>query len=55
MRLTARRIRAINHCLARNGSIICNSSDAPVRRLQEAPKPPSPTLKIVAVPRQKAA
>lgn len=55
MRLSASRIRAINHCLVRNGSIICSGSESPVRRPVLLPPPPSPTLKIVAVPRQKAA
>jgi hypothetical protein len=55
MRLSASRIRAINHCLVRNGSIICSGSDTPIRRPVEIPKPPSPTLKIVAVPKQETA
>jgi hypothetical protein len=55
MRLSASRIRSINRCLAYHGSIICSGSDTPVRRLIEIPKPPSPTLKIVAVPPRKAA
>ena len=55
MRMSASRIRSINRCLANCGSIICVSSDQPVRRVIEIPKPPSPTLKIVAVPKQKAA
>jgi len=54
MRLSARQIRAINHCLARNGSIICSGSDFPIRRSVELPKPPLRTLKIVAVPPKKA-
>jgi hypothetical protein len=55
MRMSAGRIRSINRCLAHHGSIICSGSDTPVRRLVELPKPASPTLKIVAVPKQKAA
>jgi hypothetical protein len=55
MRLSASRIRSINRCLAYNGSIICSGSDEPVRRQVLVPKPPSPTLKIVAVPPRRAA
>jgi len=55
MRLSASKIRSINRCLAHNGSIICSGSDEPPRRPVEIPKPPSPILKIVAVPPRKAA
>ncbi len=55
MRLSASRIRSINRCLAYNGSIICSGSDTPVRRPIQMSPPPSPTLKIVAVPPRKAA
>ncbi len=55
MRLSASRIRSINRCLAYNGSIICSGSDEPIRRPVQMPKPPSSTLKIVAVPPRKAA
>jgi hypothetical protein len=55
MRLSAGRIRSINRCLAYHASIICSGSDVPVHRPIELPKPPSPTLKIVAVPKQKSA
>jgi hypothetical protein len=55
MRLSANRIRSINRCLAHHGSIICSGSDFPIRRPVQLPVPPSPTLKIVAVPKQKAA
>jgi len=55
MRLSASRIRAINRCLMHHGSIICSGSDTPVRRPTQLPAPPSPTLKIVAVPKPKAA
>lgn len=55
MRLSAGRIRSINRCLAFHGSIICSGSDTPIRRPVLLPKPPAPTLKVVAVPKQKAA
>ena len=55
MRLSASRIRSINRCLAYHGSIICSGSDTPVRRTIQLSKPPSPTLKVVAVPPRKAA
>jgi hypothetical protein len=55
MRLSASRIRSINRCLAYHGSIICSGSDTPVRRPVELPKPPAPTLKIVAVSPKHAA
>jgi len=55
MRLSASRIRTINRCLAYHGSIICSGSDTPLRRPVLLPPPPSPTLKIVAVPKLKAA
>jgi hypothetical protein len=55
MRLSASRIRAINRCLAYHGSIICSGSDTPVRRPVQLPTPPSPTLKVVAVPKHQAA
>jgi hypothetical protein len=53
--MSAGRIRSINRCLAYHGSIICSGSDTPARRVIELPKPVSPTLKTVAVPKQKAA
>lgn len=55
MRLSASRIRSINRCLAYHGSIICSGSDTPVHRPVLLSKPPSPTLKVVAVPKQNAA
>jgi hypothetical protein len=55
MRLSANRIRSINRCLVHHGSIICSGSDFPIRRPVQLPVPPSPTLKIVAIPKQKAA
>lgn len=54
MRLSASKIRSINRCLAHHGSIICGS-DQPNRRSVQMPKPPFPTLRIVAVPPRKAA
>lgn len=55
MRLSASKIRSINRCLAFHGSIICSGPDEPVRRPVHIPKPPSPILKIIAVPPRKAA
>jgi len=55
MRLSASRIRAINRSIARNGNVICWGPETPIRRSVDLPKPPSPTLRIVAVPPKKAA
>jgi hypothetical protein len=55
MRLSAGRIRSINRCLVHHGSIICSGSDLPIRRPVQLSAPPSPTLKIMAIPKQKSA
>lgn len=55
MRMSARRIRAINHAVARANGIICGASDTPRRLTQSVPAlptngVPAHTVRIVAVP-----
>jgi hypothetical protein len=56
MRLSARRIRSINHAIARANGIICGALDRPVQRNPEPTVSGTPGLmagvvKIVAVSR----
>jgi hypothetical protein len=56
MRLSARRIRSINHAITRANGIICGVLDRPVRRNPESTVAGTPGLmagviKIVVVPR----
>lgn len=55
MRMSARRIRAINHAIARVNGIVCGTSGVPHHFPQPQPTTPSGTkpphtIRIVAVP-----
>ncbi len=56
MRMSAGRIRAINHAIARVNGIICGASDRPVRQSGDKtglhqPDPMAGVVKVMAIPR----